>query len=90
MTTPSFNALMLPFGQPRLGNDIFHRNAVVSLAVHHHVTIQGIQMAVSHAMVRARILIRVGGACRSDGAESALEDVRRIHQAFSSNDIVGQ
>jgi hypothetical protein len=46
-------------------------------------------MAVSHAMVRARILIRVGGACRSDVAESALEDVRRIH-SFFLNDIVGQ
>ena len=60
-----FQSIDIPFRATARGLDVFHRPAVVSLAVHHDVTVHGIQMAVNHAMIRARILVSIGGAGRS-------------------------
>ena len=78
-----------PFRAATRGLDLFHRHAVISLAFHHDVTVHGVKMAVTHPMVRARVLVSVRGASRIDVAENALEDVGRIRSLFL-HDIVGQ
>src|SRR2546425_8532133 len=62
--------------------DVFHRHTVVSLSFDHDMAVHGIQMAVAYPMVRARVLVPIGGAGRIDIAKNALQYVRRIHRLF--------
>src|SRR5207245_3002557 len=78
----------IPFRATARGRDVFHRPAVVSLAVYHDVTVHGIQMAVNDAMIRPRISIGIGGSCRANVHENTLQDVRSI-RSFFLNDILG-
>ena len=79
----------IPFRATACGLYVFHRPSVVSLAVNHDVAVYGIQMAVNHAMIGARILVSIGGACRTHIAENTLQDIRRI-RSFFLDDIVSQ
>src|SRR5262249_50049919 len=53
------------------------------------MTVDRIQMAVNHAVIRAGVLITVGGARRCDIAQNSLEDIRRICSLLLS-DIMRQ
>src|SRR2546427_12858219 len=44
------------------GRDVFPRHAVVALAIHHHVTVQGIKMTVNDAVNWTRALVSIRGS----------------------------
>ncbi len=54
--------------------DIVHRHAVVSPAVQHDVTVDGIQVAVRNAVIGAVVLVAIQCDGRTEGDEGALED----------------
>ena len=82
MTMPSFRALMLPFRTTARGRDLFHRHAVVALAVHHHVAVQGVEMTVNDAVICTGVLVSIGGAGRKHRIECALQDIGGIRGSF--------
>src|SRR5579862_6832684 len=77
-----FQSVDIPFRTTARGLDVLHRHSVVSLAVYHHVTVHGIQMAVNNAMIRACILVSIAGASRANIEENTLQDIRRIRGYF--------
>src|SRR5256885_6464148 len=53
---PILQSVDTAFRATARGRDVFHRHAVVALAVHHHVTVQGIEMTVNDAVICTRVL----------------------------------
>ena len=82
MTMPSFNALIFPFGQPPAAVMSSIATSVVAFAVDHHVAVHGVEMTVNDAMIRTRVLVLIGGACRTHRTQNALQDIRCIRGMF--------
>src|SRR5207248_1547316 len=61
-----FQSIDISLRTATCGLDVLHRSPVVSLAVDHDVTVHGIQVTVNHAVIRAGVLVSIGGAGGTD------------------------
>src|SRR5262245_44053209 len=69
--------------------DLVSGNSVVAFTVGHDVTVHRIQVAVTHAVIRSRVLIAVESDRRTYVQNSTFEYRRRIHCAFL-NHVMGE
>jgi hypothetical protein len=83
-----FQCVDIPFRATTCGRDFFHRPSVVAFAVYHHVAVHGVKMTVNDGVIRTRILVLIGGACRTHGTESALQDVRCARRREKSSAVL--